>query len=176
MEVEVVRMVRVLSGGVGPPSGDALNTGFRAAAIGMAGGRTGYVLAMLKRLPGLIWTVGAIALLVRKFAPDLPDQVARRMRGASTSVELPSPASEPAHSGQFGTIYFGVLPTSTSEITLRGEDGAFLSWRTQPPPDRWEFDAGYLEGNAGIGLALADALGLARLPWDRPLALSLRLP
>ena len=61
-------------------------------------------------------------------------------------------------------------------LTLRGEDGAFLSWRTQPPPDRWEFDAGYLEGNAGIGLALADALGLARLPWDRPLALSLRLP
>jgi hypothetical protein len=32
------------------------------------------------------------------------------------------PAAEPEHSGQFGTIYFGVLPTATSEITLRGED------------------------------------------------------
>ncbi|MFO0604950.1 MAG: lanthionine synthetase LanC family protein [Polyangiales bacterium] len=61
-------------------------------------------------------------------------------------------------------------------LTLRGEDGAFPSWRTQPPPDRWAFDAGYLEGNAGVGLALADALGLASLPWDRPLALSLRTP
>ncbi len=54
--------------------------------------------------------------------------------------------------------------------------GPFRTWRTQPPPDRWENDPGLLEGNAGIGLALADALGITTLPWDRPLALSLRTP
>lgn len=57
-----------------------------------------------------------------------------------------------------------------------GEFGPFRTWRTMPPPDRWENDPGFLEGQAGIGLALADALGLTTLPWDRPLALSLRLP
>lgn len=32
------------------------------------------------------------------------------------------PESERNHSGQFGTIYFGVLPTATGETTFRGED------------------------------------------------------
>ncbi len=60
--------------------------------------------------------------------------------------------------------------------TATGEYGPFRTWRTQPPPDRWENDPGFLEGNAGIGLALADALGLTTIPWDRPLALSLCTP
>lgn len=32
------------------------------------------------------------------------------------------PKNEPDHSGQFGTIYFGVLPTATGETTLTGKD------------------------------------------------------
>ena len=64
-------------------------------------------------------------------------------------------------------------------LSMRGAPGAFgpfPTWRTQPPPDRWENDPGFLEGQSGIGLALADALGLTTLPWDRPFALSLRTP
>lgn len=64
-------------------------------------------------------------------------------------------------------------------LSMRGAPGAFgpfATWRTQPPPDRWENDPGFLEGQAGIGLALADALGLTTLPWDRAFALSLRTP
>ena len=57
-----------------------------------------------------------------------------------------------------------------------GEFGPFRTWRTMPPPDRWEHDPGFLEGHAGIGLALADALGLTTMPWDRPIALSLCVP
>ncbi|MFO0628065.1 MAG: lanthionine synthetase LanC family protein [Polyangiales bacterium] len=64
-------------------------------------------------------------------------------------------------------------------LAMRGAPGAFgpfATWRTQPPPDRWENDPGFLEGQTGIGLALADALGLTTLPWDRAFALSLRTP
>ncbi|TAK30381.1 MAG: hypothetical protein EPO40_08310 [Myxococcaceae bacterium] len=78
-----------------------------------------------------------------------------------------------------GAFRDGALSWFAQGLSMRtapGEFGPFRTWRTQPPPDRWENDPGLLEGNAGIGLALADALGLTTIAWDRPLALSLHAP
>jgi lantibiotic modifying enzyme len=49
--------------------------------------------------------------------------------------------------------------------------GGFFAWR--PTDSRWEAEPGWLEGAAGIGLALLSATGKLPADWDRPLMVSI---
>jgi len=52
--------------------------------------------------------------------PEMPDEPG--LESTFPMYPLIAPDGDPTHSGKFGTIYFGVLPTATGETTLRGED------------------------------------------------------
>jgi lantibiotic modifying enzyme len=52
--------------------------------------------------------------------------------------------------------------------------GGFFSWETRGDAPHWRDDRGFLEGAAGIGLALLAAVSAVEPEWDRALLISTR--